>query len=158
MNGVIDAAEATCNPCALSFALLAYGFAYRDADPLPPLEALRRGLVIAQDGGSRANESYLAVSLARLEAEHGDPRAALEYSTLAIRRYHDSGNTTQVRAALAVLTAFFDRLGSYQPAAAIAGFAFSPLTAAWTPEIGAAVHHLPGILARWRRGALPGGR
>ena len=49
--------------------------------------------------------------------------------TLAIRRYHDSGNTTQVRTALAVLAAFFDRLGSYQPAAAIAGFALSPLTA-----------------------------
>ena len=32
-NGLIDAAEATHNPCALSFALLAYGFAFRDADP-----------------------------------------------------------------------------------------------------------------------------
>ena len=32
-NGLIDAAEATRNPCVLSFALLAYGFAFRDADP-----------------------------------------------------------------------------------------------------------------------------
>ena len=32
-NGLIDAAEATRNPHVLSFALLAYGFAFRDADP-----------------------------------------------------------------------------------------------------------------------------
>ena len=32
-NGLIDAAEATRNPYALSFALLAYGVAFRDADP-----------------------------------------------------------------------------------------------------------------------------
>ena len=33
-TGLIDAAEATHNPCALSFALFAYGFAFRDADPV----------------------------------------------------------------------------------------------------------------------------
>ena len=33
-NGLIEAAEATRNPCALSFALFAYGFAFRDADPV----------------------------------------------------------------------------------------------------------------------------
>ena len=32
-TGLIDAAEATHNPCALSFALFAYGFAFRDANP-----------------------------------------------------------------------------------------------------------------------------
>ena len=32
-DGLIDAAEATRNPYALSFALFAYGFAFRDADP-----------------------------------------------------------------------------------------------------------------------------
>ena len=52
-NGLIDAAEATRNPYALSFALLAYGIAFRDADPDRALEALRRGLVIAQDSGNR---------------------------------------------------------------------------------------------------------
>jgi hypothetical protein len=31
------------------------------------------------------NESSLAITLARLEAKHGDPVAALEYVTLAIR-------------------------------------------------------------------------
>ena len=91
-NGLIDAAEATDNPFALSFALLAYGFAFRDADPVRALDALRRGLVIAQDSGNRAIESHLAVVLARLEAEHGDPLAAFDHLTLAIRNFHDSGN------------------------------------------------------------------
>ena len=71
-NGLIEAAEATGNPYVLSFALCAYGYAFRDADPVRALDALRRGLVIAQDSGNRSNETHLAASLARLEAEHGD--------------------------------------------------------------------------------------
>ena len=59
-NGLIDAAEATHNPCALSCALLAYGSAFRDADPDRALNALRRGLAIAQDSGNRYNETHLA--------------------------------------------------------------------------------------------------
>ena len=47
-NGLVDAAEATHNPYVLSFALWTYGYAFRDADPVPALEALRRGLVIAK--------------------------------------------------------------------------------------------------------------
>ena len=61
-NGLIEAAEATGNPCALSFALFAYGFAFRDADPDRALDALRRGLVIAHDSGNRANETHVAAS------------------------------------------------------------------------------------------------
>ena len=57
-DGLIEAAEATGNPYVLSFALCAYGFAFRDADPVRALDALRRGLVIAQDSGNRANESH----------------------------------------------------------------------------------------------------
>ena len=145
-KGLIDAAEATRNPSALSFALLAYGFAFRDADPVRALDALRRGLVIAQDSGNRCQRVTSGGSLARLEAEHGDPLAALDYFTLAIRNFHDSGNTTMIRRPLAVLAALFDRLGRYEPAATIAGFAFSPLTAAAFPEISTAIAHLRDVL------------
>ena len=79
-DGLIDTAEATGNPYALSFALLAYGFAFRDADPDRAREAMRRGVVIAHDSGNRVNETHLAGILARLEAEHGDPLAALDTS------------------------------------------------------------------------------
>ena len=100
-TGLIDAAEATGNPCVLSWALLAYGFAFRDADPDRAREAMRRGVVIAQDSGNRTIETHLASNLARLEADHGDPLAALEYSSVTIRNFHDSGNTTTIRAPLA---------------------------------------------------------
>ena len=143
-SGLIDAAEATGNPCALSFALQAFGFAFRDADPVRARDALRRGLVIAQDSGNR--ESHLTACLARLEANSGDPLAALEYFAVAIRNYHDVGNTATMRANLAALAACLDRLGRYEPAATIAGFAFNPLTAMWVPEINTAIAHLRDVL------------
>jgi hypothetical protein len=73
-NGLIDTAEATHNPWALSLALWAYGTAFRHADPDRARDTLRRGLVIAQDSGNRARESYAAASLAQLEAEYGATR------------------------------------------------------------------------------------
>jgi hypothetical protein len=145
-DGLIDTAEATRNPYALSFALNAYGFAFREVDPDRALEAVRRGLAIAQGSGNRYNESQLAHILSGLEAEHGDPLAAFHYFTLAIRNCHDSGNAGTMRSPLAILAAFFDRLGRYDPAATIAGFALSPLTAVAFPEITAAIAHLRDVL------------
>jgi predicted ATPase len=144
-NGLIDAAEATCNPFVLSFALLACGLAFREADPAAALEAMRRGLVIAQDSGNRYDESHLAAALCGLEAEHGDAFAAFGYFELAIRNHHDSGNITMIRTPLAVLAAFLDRLGRYEAAATIAGFAINPLTAA-IPEFSAAIARLRNVL------------
>src|SRR5262249_6237528 len=108
-TGLIASAEATRNPYAISFALSAYGFAYTDADPGRAREALRRGLVIAQDSGNLWNESSLVSSLYRIEARYGDPRAALDYLTVSIRNYHNSGNTAMFRGALALLATFVDR-------------------------------------------------
>jgi hypothetical protein len=145
-DGLIEAAEATGNPSMLAFALGAYGLAFRDADPVGALNALGRGLVIAQDSGNRFNESHLATSLSRLEAEHGDTASAFNHLTLVIRNYHDSGNTTSVRTDLAILAALFDQLGRYQPAATIAGFALSPMSAAGFPEVTTAIAHMREIL------------
>jgi hypothetical protein len=144
-NGLIEAAEATDNPYALANALRAYGSAFRDADPVRALEALRRGLAIAQDSGNRLVESQLATGLSRLEAEHGDPLAALDHITLAIRNFYDSGNVAYIRVALAPLAVFLDRLGRHEPAATIAGSAFSPLTAA-LPEFSATIADLRDLL------------
>src|ERR1700742_4839928 len=102
-DGLIEAAEATGNPHLLATALWAYGLAFRDADPVGALNALGRGLVIAQDSGNRTNATVLANGLALLEAEHGDPVAALDHLTLAICNMHDSGDTTTIRSPLAVL-------------------------------------------------------
>ena len=145
-DGLIEAAEATGNPYLLAFALAAYGVAFRDADPVGALNALGRGLVIAQDSGNRLDASALAPFLARLEAEHGDTVSAFDHLTLAIRNYHNSGNTTTLRVPLAILAVLFDRLGRYEPAATIAGFALSPFSAAAVPEITTAITHLRDVL------------
>jgi tetratricopeptide (TPR) repeat protein len=145
-DGLIEAAEATGNPHLLAWALFAYGLAFRDADPVGALNALGRGLVIAQDSGNRSNASVLAVFLARLEAEHGDPVSAFDHLTLAIRNYHNSGNTTTIRLPLASLAVLFDRLGRYEPAATIAGFALYPMAAAVVPEITTVITHLRDVL------------
>ena len=145
-NGLVDAAEATHNPYVLAFALWTYGYAFRDADPLPALEALRRGLVIAQDSGNRMLESHLATALSQLEPEHGDPLAALDHITLATRNCYDSGNVGVIRSPLATLAVFLDRLGRLEPAATIAGFAIDPFTSAALPEINTAIAHLREVL------------
>jgi hypothetical protein len=145
-DGLIEAAEATGNPSVLAFALTAYGVAFRDADPVGALNAHRRGLVIAQDSGSRAGASALANGLAPLEAEQGGTVSAFDHLTLAIRNYHNSGDTTTIRIPLAVLAVLFDRLGGYEPAATIAGFALSPFSAAGVPEITTAIAHLRDVL------------
>jgi predicted ATPase len=143
---LIDGADAIPNPWALSFALLTYGITCCDADPLRARDAMRRGLVIARDSGNRYNESHLANVLGRLEAQHGDPRAALDYLILAIRNYHDSGNTSVIPVPLSVLAALLDRLERYEPAATIAGFAFNFLTEGWIPEITTGIAHLRNVL------------
>jgi len=145
-DGLIVAAEATGNPLFLALALTAYGVAFRDADPVGALNAHRRGLVITQDSGNRNNASGLAVFLAQLEAEHGDTVSAFDHLTLAIRNYHNAGDTTTIRTPLAVLAALFDRLGRYEPAATIAGFALSPIAAAGFPEITTTIAHLRDVL------------
>jgi hypothetical protein len=128
------------------FVHLTYGIACCDADPLGARDALRRGLVIAQDSGNRYNETHLANMLGRLEARHGDPLAALDYLALAIRNYHDSGNNTLMRVPLAFLAALLDRLGRDEPAATIAGYAFSPIAKGWVPEINSVIAHLRDVL------------
>jgi predicted ATPase/class 3 adenylate cyclase len=145
-DGLIEAAEATGNPMLLAWALGAYGAAFRDADPVGALNALGRSLVIAQDSDNRAVASAGAPFLARLEAEHGGTVSAFDHLTLAIRNYHDSGDTTTIRGPLAALAALFDRLGRYEPAATIAGFALSPLAAAAVPEITTTITHLRDVL------------
>ena len=145
-DGLIDTAEATANPYVLSHALLAYGFAFRDTDPDRAREAMRRGVVIAHDSGNRFDETHLAGVLALLEAQHGDPLAALEYFTVAIRNHHEAGNAANLRPPLRFLAVFLDRLGHHEAAATIAGFASNPMTVFAIPGFGTAITHLRDVL------------
>ena len=114
--------------------------------PSRALDALRRGLVVARDSGNRFTESNVAIILSQLEAEHGDTASAFDHLTLAIRNLHDSGNPANIRSPLAVLAALLDRLGRYESAATIAGFALSLLTATIYPELVTAIAHLRDVL------------
>jgi predicted ATPase len=145
-DGLIEAAEATGNPHVLAWALFAHDAAFRDADPIGALSALGRGLAIAQDSGNRTIASDLATSLARLEAKHGDTVSAFDHLTLAIRNFHNAGDTTMIRVPLAFLAVLFDRLGRYEPAATVAGFALSPMAATGVPRITTAITHLRDVL------------
>jgi hypothetical protein len=84
--------------------------------------------------------------VSRLEAEYGDPLAALDHFTVVIRNYHDAGNITLILSPLAILAAFFDRLGRHEPAATIAGLAINPFTTATVPELSTAIAHLRDVL------------
>jgi predicted ATPase/class 3 adenylate cyclase len=145
-DGLIEAAEATGNPHVLAWALFAHDVAFRDADPVGALSTLGRGLVIAQDSGNRTIASGLANNLARLEAKQGDTVSAFDHLTLAIRNFHNAGDTTTIRFPLASLAVLFDRLGRYEPAATIAGFALSPFAAAGVPGITTTIAHLREVL------------
>ncbi len=146
-TGLIDAAEATRNPYALSFALLAYGFAFRDADPDRAREALRRGLVIAQDSGNRYIETHLAAGLARLEAELRRPagRARLlhcGHPQLPRLGQHRQYAWPPWRSSPPVSIGS-DAMNQRPPSPVSP---FSPLTAAWVPEINTAIAHLRDVL------------
>jgi tetratricopeptide (TPR) repeat protein len=147
---LIEVGDVMPNPWGQSFALLAFGMAWCDADPARARDALQRGLAMAHDSGIRYNESHLANVLGRLEAQHGDALAALEHFKLAIRNYHDSGNTTVIRVPLASLAACLDRLGSAEGAAVVAGFSFGSFTRAWLPEMATAIAHLREVLGEQR--------
>jgi hypothetical protein len=145
-EGLLTDSAATSNPQLVCFALLAYGFARRDADPIAASEALRRGLTIAQENGNRFTESQFAGTLSRVTATHGDPAEAVDYLTMAIRAHHDAGSSSLMRSPLVTLAAIFNRLGHYEPAATISGFAGTPFTRSVFPEINTAITHLREVL------------
>jgi predicted ATPase len=133
--GLIEAAEATRNPWVLSLALFGFVPALAHADPVGALKAGRRGLQIAEDSGNHGNGTFLAMVVARIEGEHGDSLRALHYVAVAIHNYHDSGAPMTMRAPMAILATVLDRMGRYEPAATITGFASTPFTVATLPEL-----------------------
>ncbi|ORW29442.1 cyclase [Mycobacterium paraense] len=145
-DGLVEAAEATGNPHLLATSLWSHGAAFGGVDPIGALSALGRGLVIAQDSGNRTIASGLANFVALHEVEQGDTLSALDHLSPAIRNYHDAGEDATLRFPLAVLAVLLVRLARHEPAATIAGFALSPLTAAGLPEFGTAVTHLREVL------------
>jgi predicted ATPase len=140
-DGLVEVAEATNNPWAISYALLSTAWAYRDTDPPRALQAARRGLATTRETGNRFNESHSATLLSSLEIEHGDPLAALDYITLAIRNYHDAGSVAFLHSTLANLAAILDRMGHFDPAAVVVSFAArNPMALISNPHVAAVIN------------------
>jgi hypothetical protein len=97
---------------------------------------------VAEGSGNRLTRTYLAMLVARIEVLYGDSRRALHYIDIAIHNYHDSGNPMTMRAPMAYLATVLDRMGRYEPAAIIAGFASTPFAATMVPEFLTATAHL----------------
>jgi hypothetical protein len=77
---------------------------------------------------------------------HGNPADAFDYLTTAIRNHYDSGSFSLMLTPLAVLATVLDRLGHYEPAATISGFAGTPFTRASFPEMHILINHLREVL------------
>jgi predicted ATPase/class 3 adenylate cyclase len=143
-NELIDAAEASHNPMVLAYALNVFGYVFRDSDPDRALEASRRSVLVARNSGNRSYETQFSHWLAGIEAEHGDLATALNHLDVAIRNIHESGSIGTLHISLAFLAVALDRLGRYEPAATITGFATVNAVAA--TELGAAITHLREVL------------
>jgi predicted ATPase/class 3 adenylate cyclase len=145
-EGLLASADATGNPQVVCYALLAYGTVHFNVDPVAAYEAHRRGLQIAQDSGNRFAESYHAGMLARLAATCAEVTDALDYATLAIRNFHDSGSFSILPSAIAILATLLGRLEHYEPAATISGFAATAFTRSTYPEFDTTIAHLREVL------------
>ncbi len=145
-EGLVADAEATENPLLICLALLSYSSAHRDVDPSSAYDSYRRGLTLAQQSGNRQHETHHAVGLSRLAITQGDPLDAFDFLTLSIRNGHDSGSIFYLVTPMAVLAVFLDRLGHYEPAATLCGFAANTFTRVGVTEIDATVCHLREVL------------
>jgi hypothetical protein len=143
-DGLIEAAEATRNPWAISFVLAAYAIAFGDAYPDRALDASAGAWWSLKKAATASSNPNWRRSTCR--ASRGDLLFAFDHFSLAIRNMHDSANTTTIRSPLALLATVLDRLGRYESAATIAGFASGPLTEMAYPEMITAIAHLRDVL------------
>jgi predicted ATPase len=140
-ENLVAAADATDNPMVICYALVAYGFARRDADPAAAYESFQRGLTIARDSGNRQIESHLAGNVSIVAGSHGDPVDALDNLSLAIRNHFDSGSFSLMLTPLVILATTLDRLVHNEAAATISGFTATPYTRASYVEMNILIAH-----------------
>ena len=85
----------------------------------------------------------MASVLSSLEIEYGDPLDALDYITLAIRNYQDSGSVAFLHSPLVNLAAILDRVGHFASAAVVVSFgALNPMAVVSGPQIAAVINHI----------------
>jgi predicted ATPase/class 3 adenylate cyclase len=141
-DGLIEATVASDNPYMHAFAIAAHAYCLSSAGSERDLTLCRQGLALAQDSGNRYIEAILATALARLDSQPVVTVAAVDHLRLVIQSWHDSGNLGNLVGPLATLGTFLDRLGRFEAAATIAGFACDPVSLASVPELAPTIRHL----------------
>ena len=84
--------------------------------------------------------------LSMIATEHGEPDDAFNYLTVAIRYLRDAGRFFYLPVPLAVLVVLLDRLGRYESASTISGFAATSYTRSSFPKVAQVVTHLREVL------------
>jgi hypothetical protein len=115
------------------------GWARFDRDPPAALAAFRGYESISHEHGWTMGHTSALV--ARAEAAHGEPRAALDACHRSLLAYAASGARSSACTPLSVLASLLHRIGRDEPAAVIAGCGASPVIAGY-PEVVAAIADL----------------
>jgi len=120
---VVAAAEHHPNATALVGALLGRGYALYDGDPAAAMEAMRRAVQLgqAEHSGARMLAIHAAAFLAQLEADFGDPVAALDLTEQCLRDYYAVGGSSNGLGPMTVLVKVLAAAGRPEPAAVLQG-------------------------------------
>jgi tetratricopeptide (TPR) repeat protein len=129
------AADKSRSPSALAFVSWISGEIAADTSPDQARHHLQRAVTLATSAGSRFVAGIARVSLAALDARHGDPVIAFSYYARAIREWRQAGAWTPLWVTLRTLVEFLARGGAWHDAAVLYGAVTSASTGA--PPFGA---------------------
>jgi hypothetical protein len=136
----------TSNPALICWALIGYGTVRWETDPAAALEAHQLGMKIARESGNRLLDSYHTGNMGRLTAIHGDPIEALDLIAISIHNYLDTGNYFLLPQPMAVLAQLLDRIGHYETAAMLSGFAATSFSSSYFRDADVTIRHLTEAL------------
>jgi tetratricopeptide (TPR) repeat protein len=129
------AAGKSRSPSALAFVSWISGEIAADTSPGQARHHLQRAVTLATSAGSRFVAGIARVSLAALDARHGDPAVAFSYYERAIREWRQAGAWTPLWVTLRTLVELLARGGAWHDAAVLYGAVTSASTGA--PPFGA---------------------
>jgi tetratricopeptide (TPR) repeat protein len=129
------AATASGAPSALALAACATGEITAITDPGQARQHLQRAAALATTVGSRLVAGFAEVSLATLDARHGDAATALRYYQHVIAQWRQAGAWTPQWVTIRTLIDLLTRVGACQDAATLYGAAVSATAGA--PPYGA---------------------
>lgn len=137
------------SPSALAFASWISGEIIADTAPGQARELLLRAIELATSAGSRFVAGIARVSLASLDARHGDVAVALGHYERAIREWQQAGAWTPLWVTFRTLVELLARAGAWADAATLYGAVTAASSGA--PPFGADADRLRQLSARLRQ-------